>query len=91
MDKVNQLNVKKDMKVSELIDQFDKSGVLGSGRVARASNILVDMIKDEEMNVFINTAKLRLTIHHPSKIHRSGYRYYGYPLQTWQMYHRYCG
>ena len=54
MDKVNQLNVKKDMKVSELIGQFDKSGVLGSGRVARATNILVDMINDDEMNVFMS-------------------------------------
>ena len=54
MDKVNQLEIKADMKVSELIEQFDKSGVLGSGRVARASNILCDMIEDEEMNVFMS-------------------------------------
>ena len=54
MDKVNQLNVKKDMKVFELVAQFDKSGVLGSGRVARASNILTDMIADEDMNVFMS-------------------------------------
>ena len=54
MDKVNQLNVKKDMKVSELIGQFDQSGVLGSGRVARASNILCDMINDVGMNVFMS-------------------------------------
>ena len=54
MDKVNQLNVKKDMKVSELLIQFDKSGVLGSGRVASASNILTDMITDDEINVFMS-------------------------------------
>lgn len=54
MDKVNQLEIKPDMTVSELVDQFDKSGVLGSGRVARASNILCNMIKDEEMNVFMS-------------------------------------
>ena len=54
MDRVKQLDVKKDMKISELISEFDKSGVLGSGRVARASNILVDMIKDDEMNVFMS-------------------------------------
>ena len=46
MDKVNQLVIKPNMKASELIEQFDKSGVLGSGRVARASSILTDMIKD---------------------------------------------
>ena len=54
MDKVNQLEIKPDMKVSELIEQFDNSGVLGSGRVARASNILTDMINDDEMNVFMS-------------------------------------
>ena len=54
MAKVNQLIIKPDMKASELIDQFNKSGVLGSGRVARASNILTDMIKDGEMNVFMS-------------------------------------
>ena len=54
MDKVNQLKIKKDMKVSDLVNQFDKSGVLGSGRVARASKILTDMIKDEDMNVFMS-------------------------------------
>ncbi|WP_407416381.1 deoxyhypusine synthase [Methanobrevibacter sp.] len=54
MDKVNQLKIKEGMKVSELIEQFDNSGVLGSGRVARASNILCNMIKDEEMNVFMS-------------------------------------
>ena len=54
MDKVKQLDVKKDMKVSELIEQFNQSGVLGSGRVARASNILSDMINDDEMNVFMS-------------------------------------
>ncbi len=52
--KVNQINVDSDMKVSDLINQFDKSGVLGAGRVARASNILVDMIQDEEMKVFLS-------------------------------------
>ena len=54
MNKVNHINVKNDMKVSQLIDQFDKSGVLGSGRVARASSILADMISNEDMNVFMS-------------------------------------
>lgn len=52
--KVNPINVDKSMKVSELVDQFDKSGVLGAGRVSRACNILVDMIEDEDMNVFMS-------------------------------------
>lgn len=42
------------MKVSDLIDEFDKSGVLGAGRVGRACNILTDMIQDEDMKVFMS-------------------------------------
>lgn len=52
--KVNPINVTDDMKVSELITQFDKSGVLGAGRVSRACNILTEMILDEDMNVFMS-------------------------------------
>ena len=52
--KVNQINVFNDMKISELVDQFDKSGVLGAGRVGRACNILVEMLQDEDMNVFMS-------------------------------------
>ena len=42
--RVSQINVDKDMKIIDLINQFDQSGVLGAGRVARACNILTDMI-----------------------------------------------
>ncbi len=52
--KVNQINVTSDMKISDLISQFDQSGVLGAGRVARACNILTDMIQDEDMKVFMS-------------------------------------
>ena len=52
--KVNQISVSKDMRISDLVDQFDKSGVLGAGRVGRACNILVDMIQDEDMKVFMS-------------------------------------
>jgi deoxyhypusine synthase len=52
--KVNQVNVDNGMKVIDLINQFDESGVLGAGRVARACNILTDMIQDEDMNVFMS-------------------------------------
>lgn len=52
--KVNQINVDSDMKISDLISQFDESGVLGAGRVARACNILADMIQDEDMKVFMS-------------------------------------
>ena len=52
--KVNQIKIKKDMKVSELIEEFDGSGVLGSGRVSRACNLLAKMIADEDTNVFMS-------------------------------------
>ena len=52
--KVNQINISKDMKISDLVNQFDRSGVLGAGRVARATNVLADMIQDEDMEVFMS-------------------------------------
>jgi deoxyhypusine synthase len=52
--KVNQINVTNDMKISDLIDQFAKSGVLGAGRVGRACNILTEMIRDDDMKVFMS-------------------------------------
>ena len=52
--KVTQIDVDKDMKILDLINQFDESGVLGAGRVARACNILVDMIQDDDMSVFMS-------------------------------------
>lgn len=52
--RVNQINVDNSMRVIDLIDQFDQSGVLGAGRVARACNILTEMIQDEDMSVFMS-------------------------------------
>ena len=52
--KVNQINIKKDMTISDLINQFDNSGVLGAGKVGRACNVMVDMIQDEDMKVFMS-------------------------------------
>ena len=52
--KVNQIDVFSDMKVSDLIEQFDDSGVLGAGRVGRACNLLADMIQDDDMSVFMS-------------------------------------
>jgi deoxyhypusine synthase len=54
--KVNQMNIKKDMKVSELMEEFENCGVLGSGRVARASDLLAAMINEEDMHIFMSMA-----------------------------------
>lgn len=52
--KVNQINIKEGMSVSQLMEQFENSGVLGSGRVSRACNLLADMLKDENTRVFMS-------------------------------------
>ena len=52
--RVNQINVEKGMTISDLVNQFDRSGVLGAGRVARACNILTDMLRDDDMKVFMS-------------------------------------
>ncbi len=52
--KVNPININKDMKIIDLMDQFDQSGVLGAGRVARACNLLANMIHDDDMSVFMS-------------------------------------
>lgn len=52
--KVNPINISNCMKVSDLVNEFDKSGVLGAGRVGRACNILTDMIQDNDMKVFMS-------------------------------------
>ena len=44
------------MTVSELIHEFDSSGVLGSGRLSRARKLLVDMINDDDMQIFLSVA-----------------------------------
>ncbi|MDL2246259.1 deoxyhypusine synthase [Methanobrevibacter sp. OttesenSCG-928-K11] len=53
---INQINIDRDMKVLDLINEFENSGVLGSGRVSRACNLLTDMLKDEDMNIFMSVA-----------------------------------
>lgn len=54
--KVKQIDLKNQMTVNELINQFDSSGVLGSGRVSRARNLLIEMINDDNMEIFLSVA-----------------------------------
>ena len=56
MEKVKQIEVKKGMKASELVDEMGKSGVMGAGRIAKAASILNEMIKDKECRVFFGFA-----------------------------------
>lgn len=53
---VSQINIKEDMRIIDLINEFEGSGVLGSGRVSKACNLLTNMIQDKETNVFMSIA-----------------------------------
>ena len=53
---VNQIKLKKNMTVSELMNEYSKSGVLGAGRIADASQLLADMINNKNMKLFMSLA-----------------------------------
>ena len=55
MDPVDHIKVKEDMKVSELVEGMKGVG-FGAGKLAEASGILKDMIKDEQCKVFFGVA-----------------------------------
>ncbi|PKL69130.1 MAG: deoxyhypusine synthase [Methanobacteriales archaeon HGW-Methanobacteriales-1] len=44
------------MKISDFIEEMGNAGVLGAGRVYRATNLLSEMIKDPELNIFLSVA-----------------------------------
>lgn len=53
---VHQIKLKKNMTTTELVDEFSKCNVMGSGRVARAAEILRQMTNDKECNLFFGLA-----------------------------------
>ncbi|RBQ22959.1 putative deoxyhypusine synthase [Candidatus Methanobinarius endosymbioticus] len=53
---VNQMNIKKDMKIIDIIEEFSSSGVLGAGKVGRSCELLADMISKDDMKVFMSVA-----------------------------------
>lgn len=50
------MNIGDQMSVLELIEEMGKSGVLGAGRLHRATKLLSQVIKDEETRVFLSVA-----------------------------------
>jgi deoxyhypusine synthase len=56
MKPVKQIEIKGDMGVNELIEEMDKAGVMGAGRIGRATRIIEEMIKDKETKVFLGIA-----------------------------------
>ena len=56
MKPVNSIKINGSMSVSQLMKQMGKSGVLGAGRIAKATDICEAMIKDEQCKVFLGLA-----------------------------------
>jgi deoxyhypusine synthase len=50
------MEVKNKMTVLEIIKEMGKSGVLGAGRLFRATELLVNMWEDDDITVFLSTA-----------------------------------
>jgi len=56
MNTIKHISLSKGMKVSDLVSQMAGSGVMGAGRIARASSILADMFQDKDCKVFLGLA-----------------------------------
>lgn len=54
--KVKHLEITKDMSIEDFMKQLEESGVLGAGRIAHATNILADSMKDEDTKIFLSLA-----------------------------------
>ncbi|MDR2966426.1 MAG: deoxyhypusine synthase [Methanobacteriaceae archaeon] len=54
--KIKQINIKKKMSVSQIMEEYANSGVLGAGKVAKASALLANMINDKNMKIFLSVA-----------------------------------
>ena len=53
---IDHVDVKANMTVNELVLAMGKAGVMGGGKLAKAANILANMIKDEDCTVFFGQA-----------------------------------
>ena len=56
MKEVKSIRVKPGMSVRELVEEMGRSGVLGAGRVAKASRIVAEMFSDRDYTVFLSMA-----------------------------------
>lgn len=56
LNKVDHVKITKGMKVSELIDAMQKSGVMGAGKIGNAAEIFLDMVNDNECKIFLGCA-----------------------------------
>jgi len=53
---VRHMELKSNMTVNQLIQQFDNAGSFGAGRLATACNIFENMVRDEKCTVFLALA-----------------------------------
>ena len=56
LNKVKHIKIEKEMKVSELVAEMQKSGVMGAGKIGKASEVILDMFNDKECKVFLGVA-----------------------------------
>ncbi|MFQ6077277.1 MAG: deoxyhypusine synthase [Candidatus Bathyarchaeia archaeon] len=53
---MEQIRLRPGMTVGQLVEEMDRCGVLGAGRVARAVNVMVEMFSDPGYTVFLGLA-----------------------------------
>ena len=51
------MEIKENMSVLDLIEEMGKSGVLGAGRVSKATQLFADSIKDEDTSIFFKCCR----------------------------------
>ncbi len=56
MKLVKQIKIGKRITVNQLVSEMSKTGVMGSGRIGKAVNIMEEMIKDKDCKVFLGIA-----------------------------------
>ncbi len=56
LNKVKHIKIEKEMKVSELVAEMQNSGVMGAGKIGKASEVILDMFNDKECKVFLGVA-----------------------------------
>ncbi|MGC9516958.1 MAG: deoxyhypusine synthase [Methanomicrobiales archaeon] len=54
--KIQHMQIDEKMTVLQLIEQMGKSGVLGAGKVEKATQLLAEIIKDKDTAVFLSVA-----------------------------------
>lgn len=56
MLKIQHMKITDKMSVLDLIEEMGKSGVLGAGKLSKATNLFADSIKDDETAIFLSMA-----------------------------------